>query len=132
MTAGDGSAASTAEHRQRLIEDFTQRLGKYLPESGEPKPWKLAETELALVEDMNELARGIIESRIGVDPLRYVEKLRCPDCSRALGGVKREAATHKQTLFGPIRYSRSYGTCQACGLAFSPSGEKFRLRHGLL
>ncbi len=90
---------------------------KYLPESGELTPWKLGEIELELLEDMrdmNELACGIIESRIDADPNRTVEKPKCPKCPKcglALGGVKRDRATHKQTLFGPIRYSRTYGTC---------------------
>ena len=126
------TADGTAEARTEIIDRFAEKLDKYLPESGELRPWKLAEIELALLEDMNELAREIIESRIGVDPRRVVKKPRCPDCGRALGGVKRERSTHKQTLFGRLKYSRTYGVCRPCGAAFSPSGERLELRQGLL
>jgi hypothetical protein len=132
MTDTDRRAAGAAELRRAVLERFARKLDKYLPESGELAPWKLGEIELKLLDDMNELACGIIESRIGADPKRTLEKPKCPGCGLALAGVKRDRATHKQTLFGPIRYSRTYGTCQACGLAFSPSGEVFRLRQGLL
>lgn len=127
-----GGRTTAAEGRRQILDRFAERLDKYLPEGGELKPWKLAEIELALLDDMNELACDIIESRMGVDPRRIVEKPHCPDCGRALGGVKRERSTHKQTLFGPIRYGRTYGTCHACGVAFSPSGDRLELRQGLL
>jgi hypothetical protein len=132
VTARDDATAKTTEGRRRLLDRFAERLDEYLPESGELAPWKLGEMELALLDDMNELACKIMEARIGADPRRIVKKPRCPECGQALGGVKRGRPTHKQTLFGPIGYSRTYGTCQACGLASSPSGEVFRLRRGLL
>lgn len=132
MTATDDSAAGTAERRKAVLERFAGKLDKYLPESGELRPWKLAEIELALLDDMNELALDIMGSRIGVDPERCPEKPRCPDCGRALGGVRRRSRTHKHTLFGRLRYARTYGVCQACGLAFSPSGDRVELRQGLL
>jgi hypothetical protein len=132
MTDTDKRPARAAELRRAVLDRFARKLDKYLPESGDAGPWKLGEMELALLDDMNEVACGVIESRIGADPNRTVEKPKCPECGLALGGLKRDRTTHKQTLFGPIRYSRTYGTCQACGLAFSPSGEVFRLRQGLL
>ena len=132
MSQPDGDVAGAAERRRQVLDRFCEKLDKYLPESGELRPWKLAEIELALLDDMNELACDIMESRIGVDPKRVVEKPHCPDCGRALGGVDRRRPTHKHTLFGPLRYARTYGVCQACGLAFSPSGDRVELRQGLL
>ena len=104
MTA---TAAGAARHRQRLIEDFTERLGKYLPESGEPGPWKLAETELSLLEDMNELARYIIESRIAADPTQTVGGPSYPGFGRALAAPDRGSVGHTQTLFGPVKRGRT-------------------------
>jgi hypothetical protein len=132
MTDADTRPAGRAGLRKAVLDRCVAMLDRHLPESGELGAWKLGQMELALLDDVNEIARDVIEARIGADPNRTVEKPKCPECGLALGGVKRERATHKQTLFGPIRYGRTYGTCQACGLAFSPSGEVFRLRQGLL
>ncbi len=132
MTDTDTRPAGSAGLRKAVLDRCVAMLDRHLPESGELGAWKLGEIELALLDDVNEIARDVIEARIGADPNRTVEKPKCPKCGLALGGVKRERSTHKQTLFGPIRYGRTYGTCQACGLAFSPSGEVFRLRQGLL
>ena len=118
--------------RAAVMERVARKLDRYLPESGELRGWTISEIEDALIEDMNELARDVIESRLGVDPERVVDRPRCPDCGRALMGVDRERATHKHTRLGPIRYARTYGVCRPCGAAFSPSGHRVELRQGLL
>ena len=125
-------SADVAARRAQVMERLARKLDKYLPESGPLRPWTISEIETELVKDMNEIARDVIELRLDVDPERVVEKPRCPDCGRALAAVRREESTHKQTLVGPIRYARTYGTCQACGLAFPPSGQRVALRQGLL
>ena len=58
---------------------------------------------------MGALAREVIEARIEADPARLTDvKPRGPDCGRALMGLRAEA-THRQTLFRPIRFKRLYG-----------------------
>ncbi len=90
--------AAIAELRKAVLDRCTAMLDRHLPASGELGAWKLGEMELELLEDVREIASGVIEARIGADPKRIVEKPKCPKC----------------------------------GLAFSPSGEIFRLRQGLL
>ena len=126
------SQADAGTRRAEVMERFQRKLDKYLPEEGELRPWKLAEIEAELLKDMHELARDIMESRIDVDPRRVVEKPRCPDCGRALAGVDHSRSAHKQTIFGPMRFTRTYGVCHACRVAFSPSGQRLELRQGLL
>ena len=118
--------------RAAVMERMARKLDRYLPESGELRAWTISEIEDALIEDMNEIARDVIESRLGVDPERVVDKPRCPDCGRALMGVDSERSTHRHTRLGPIRYARTYGVCRPCGAAFSPSGQRVELRQGLL
>ena len=118
--------------RAAVMERMARTLDRYLPESGELRKWTISEIEDSLIEDMNEIAREVIESRLGVDPDRVVEKPRCPDCGRALMGVDRERSTHTHTRLGPIRYARTYGVCRPCEAAFSPSGQRVELRQGLL
>ena len=126
------SPAEVATRRAQVSGRFHRKLDKYLPASGELRAWTIAEIEAELLKDVRELARDVIESRIDVDPARVPEEPRCPDCGRALGGLRREEHTHKHTVFGPIRYTRTYGVCRPCGAAFSPSGEGLELRQGLL
>jgi uncharacterized protein with PIN domain len=123
---------STSALRQQITERFTRKLDKYLPESGQLRPWTISEIEQELLKDSMEIARDVLEARIQVDPLRVpAEKPRCPRCDRALMGL-RDQATHKQTIFGPIRFERSHGYCRSCGAAFSPSGHVVEVRRGLL
>jgi hypothetical protein len=132
MAQGTADASELAKQRARLLSEFEKVLGRYLPESGELKPWKLAEIEAALSEDGHRLLRQLLEARIEVDPLRQVhETIRCPECGHALPG-DRDRRTHKKTIFGTIYYTRAYGYCRSCGAAFSPSGERVELRQGLL
>ncbi len=126
------SSADVAALRARVQERIDRKLDKYLPASGELRPWTISEIEEVLLADILEIARDVVEARLEVDPRRVVEKPRCPDCGRALAGVKREVPTHRQTVFGVIRYSRSCGYCRPCRAAFSPSGQRVRLRQGLL
>jgi hypothetical protein len=118
--------------RARLVERFAGKLDQYLPESGELRTWTVSEIEEALSKDMNEMARDVIESRIQVDPRREPrESPRCPECGRVLGGLNARRA-HRHTILGPVELTRSTGYCQACDLAFSPSGHRVALRKGLL
>ncbi len=125
--------ATAAELRRRVLERFSGKLDKYLPRGGELKPWTISAIETALSEDMNDIARDVIESRIDVDPERIPhEKPVCPICRKPVRSVAWERPTHKITIFGKIHYRRAYAPCHACGVAFSPSGHRVRLRQGLL
>jgi hypothetical protein len=70
---------------------------------------------------MDELARDVIESCIKVHPERVPERPVCPKCGKEVRTIERERSTHKHVVFGPVRYQRTYATCHACGVAFSPS-----------
>jgi hypothetical protein len=132
MTAEAATGNTVAERRAQLQSAFGKMLERYLPESGELQPWKLAQIESALSEDCHELARQFVESRLAVDPLRDPKpSLRCPECAHAMPGDWARK-THKKTIFGTIYYTRAYGFCRSCGAAFSPSGESVGLRQGLL
>jgi hypothetical protein len=121
-----------AGERAKLVERVMRKLDKYLPESGELRSWTISEIEESLFADMTEIACGIIESRLRVDPMRQPsQKPLCPKCQRALAGMH-VRSTHKKTIVGPVRYERTVGYCQACGLAFSPSGHGVEVRRGLL
>ena len=123
---------SASALRRQIVERFMRKLDKYLPESGRLRPWTISEIEQELLQDSLEIAREVLEARIQVDPDRVpAEKPRCPKCGRALMGL-RDQATHKQTIFGPIRFERSRGYCRPCGAAFSPSGHVVEVRRGLL
>ena len=118
-------------HKQ-LLSRFSERLEKYLPSAGELRDWDISSIEASLVEDVAQTARDVIEMRIRADPVREPEEQpRCPTCRRALMGLRPEA-THRHTLFGPIRFERLYGYCPACRRAFSPSGHSVEIRAGLL
>ena len=134
MTASTAANAATdaAAKRAAVLERIARKLDKYLPESGELRPWTISEIEKSLLVDINEIARDVIEARLEVDPARVVDKPRCPDCGKSLEGLKRARKTHRQVIFGPIRYARTCGICHACGVAFSPSGQRLGLRQGLL
>ena len=128
---------STAIHEVRaaraaIMERVARKLERYLPESGKLHKWTISTIEDALIKDMNEVARDIIDARLDVDPERVVKKARCPDCGRALMGVAGERSTHKHTRLGPIGFARTVGYCRPCGAAFSPSGQRVELRQGLL
>ena len=126
------AADVVAEQRARILAAFEKTLDRYLPESGELQPWKLAQIESALSTDCHRLAREILEARIEVDPLRDPQpSMRCGKCGYAMGGDPARKA-HKKTIFGTIYYTRAYGYCRSCGAAFSPSGESVGLRQGLL
>jgi len=121
-----------AARSKQVQELFRQTVEKYLPSSGALHPWKLAEIEIQLHQDLDLLAKALLEARLALDPLATDRsRLRCPHCDRALGGVGFER-THKKTVFGVIAYRRTYGVCPACGGAFSPSGQGVGRRHGLL
>lgn len=126
------ASTTAATKRAAVLERFARKLDKYLPESGELKPWTISEIEDALLADVNEIARDVIEARLDVDPARVVDKPRCPDCGKSLKGLKHARKTHRQVIFGPVRFSRTDGICHACGVAFSPSGQRVGLRQGLL
>jgi len=131
---GHKQAACTETVRQKraaLVAHFMGKLDRYLPESGELKSWTISEFERALMDDVLELGRQMAEARIEVDPLRAPAQARCPQCGRALMGHGTEP-THRQTLFGPLRFERAYGYCRPCGSAFSPTGQRVGLRRGLL
>ena len=118
--------------RAAVMERVARKLDKYLPESGELSPWTISKIEDALIKDMNEIARDIIQARLDVDPDRVADKPRCPDCGHALMGVAEERSTHKHTRLGPIGFTRTVGYCRPCRAAFSPSGQRVELRQGLL
>ncbi len=131
MTAS-GDSADVADFRRAVLERFERKLDRYLPTSGATRQWTISTIEDALASDMLEVAQDVIESCIAVDPLRRpAQNPRCPDCGRSLVGTGLHD-THKKTIFGPIRYSRAYGSCPACRRAFSPSGQRVVLRQGLL
>lgn len=118
--------------RRAVLERFERKLDRYLPASGAMQRWTISTIEDALAGDMLEVAQDVIESCIAVNPAREpAENPRCPDCGRSLVAVELRS-THKKTIFGPIRYSRAYGSCPACRRAFSPSGQRVVLRQGLL
>lgn len=123
---------AATEASDRAMELARSIVEKYLPASGELRDWTISEIEESLQEDMGRLARGIVETRLEADPRRVVAKPKCPECGRALGGVGKEIQTHRHTVFGTIRYRRTYGVCRPCGAAFSPSGQRVALRQGLL
>ena len=118
--------------RAAIEERFRRKLDAYFPRSGPLGKWALARIEEALAKDMNEIARDVMEMRIAADPDRVVDKPRCPDCGRGLGGVERERRGHRQTIFGPVGFARTVGYCPACGRAFSPSGLVVGLRRGFI
>jgi len=126
------ASKGVAAKRAAVLERVARKLDKYLPESGELRPWTISEIESALLKDINEIARDVIASRLEVDPARVVDKPRCPDCGKSLEGLKHARKTHRQVIFGPIHYARTCGICHACGVAFSPSGQRVGLRQGLL
>ncbi|TET51963.1 MAG: hypothetical protein E3J64_05945 [Anaerolineales bacterium] len=131
MAAANASSATADVHG--LVMDLAAGIvKKYLPKSGELRKWTISEIERSLLDDMGQFARSIVEARLEADPQRVVEKPRCPDCGRALGGVGSEVQTHRHTLFGTIRYRRTYGVCRPCRAAFSPSGQRVVFRQGLL
>jgi hypothetical protein len=130
-TAANASKGVAAK-RSAVLERIARKLDKYLPESGELRPWTISEIESALLKDINEIARDVIEARLEVDLARVIDKPRCPDCGKSLKGLKHARKTHRQVIFGPIQFSRTYGICHACGVAFSPSGQRVGLRQGLL
>ena len=124
---------SIAQDVQGRVQDLAAGIvNRYLPKSGPLRKWTISEIEQSLLGDMGRLARALIEARLKVDPVRVIEKPRCPDCGRALGGVGSEVQTHRHTLFGTIRYRRTYGVCRPCEAAFSPSGQRVVFRQGLL
>jgi len=129
-TAGD--SAGVADFRRAVLERFERKLDRYLPTSGATCQWTISTIEDALATDMLEVAQDVIESCIAVDPLRQpATNPKCPDCGRSLAATSL-CDTHKKTIFGPIRYSRAYGSCPACHRAFSPAGQRVVLRQGLL
>ena len=101
--------------RAALIERMARMRERYLPESGQLREWTISRIEDALIEDMHELARGIVHARLGVDPDRVAEKPRFPDCGRALMGVDRERSTHVHTRPAPLRFARTVGYCRPFG-----------------
>lgn len=117
--------------RAAVSAKFAEKLERYLPESGELEAWTISGWEEALMADLLEVGQAVTEARLEVDPLRVPEQARCPRCGRALMGHARQG-TRKQTLFGPLRFERTYGYCRPCGSAFSPSGQRVGLRRGLL
>ena len=123
--------SEVAGARAEIVADFLRRLDVYLPEQGPLKPWKISEIEAALQKDMRALSCAVIQKRLGVDPSRLRVKPRCPQCGRKLMGVH-DGHTHKQTIFGPLEFTRTYGYCHSCRVAFSPSGQRVGLRQGLL
>ena len=123
---------TATEANGRAMELARGIVEKYLPASGELRDWTISEIETSLQKDMTQFALGIVKTRLGVDPRRVVAKPKCPDCGRALGGVGKEIQTHRHTVFGTIKYGRTYGICRPCGAAFSPSGQRVELRQGLL
>jgi hypothetical protein len=125
------SKAEVAAKRAAVLAQFQEKLERYLPESGELKSWTISAWEQALVGDLLEVGRAVTEARIAVDPLRVPESARCPACGRVLMGHARQGA-HKQTLFGPLQFERTYGYCRPCRSAFSPSGSRVGFRRGLL
>lgn len=132
--AGASTDTATSEElRERVLERFTRKLDKYLPEEGELRPWTISQIEDALSKDMNDIARDVIESRIDVDPERVPEERpSCPVCGKPVRRVDWERSAHRITTFGKVHYRRAYARCHACGVAFSPSGHCVRLRQGLL
>ena len=121
---------TATEAKDRAMELARGIVEKYLPASGKPRDWTISEIETSLQEDMTRLARGIIETRLEADPRRVVAKPKCPECGRALGGVGKEVQTHRHTVFGTIRYGRTYGICRPCGAAFSPPADRNGRRSG--
>jgi hypothetical protein len=126
------ATAGGAALRRSIIERFAAKLDRYLPSDGSPTHWTISRLEAALSNDMNELARNVVESCILVHPERVPERPICPKCGKEVRTIERERSTHKHTVVGPVRYRRTYATCHACGVAFSPSGHCVRLRDGLL
>jgi hypothetical protein len=109
--------ADKAGLRDRLTERFARKLDKYVPESGEFRPWTISELEQSLSEDLGGFARGILEARLRADPRRVVEKPGRPDCGRALGGVGKEEV-------GRIRRRlRSLASKHPAHLVFPPLDE---------
>ena len=60
----------TAALRDEVAGRFMRKLDKYLPGSGELRPWTISEIERELLTDALELARDVLEARIRVDPVR--------------------------------------------------------------
>jgi hypothetical protein len=132
MTVARSAMPDVGNMRARVAERMLRKLDKYLPQSGELRSWTISEIEDALLEDMKEIACDIVESRLLLDPQRDpADRPVCPKCGRALAGIH-VRSTRRKTMIGPIRYERFVGYCQACGLAFSPSGRSVEIRRGLL
>ncbi len=131
-TGATRTAPDAGAVRGLVVQRILRKLDRYLPESGALRSWTISEIEDSLLQDMKEIACDIVESRLLLDPLREpAERPVCPKCGRALAGID-VRPTHRKTMIGPIRYERMVGYCQACGLAFSPSGHGVEIRRGLL
>lgn len=131
-TVSTETAPDSAAVRDLVVQRMLRKLDKYLPASGELRSWTISEIEDSLLQDMKEIACDIVESRLLLDPLREpAERPVCPKCGRALAGID-VRPTRRKTMIGPIRYERFVGYCQACSLAFSPSGHSVAVRRGLL
>lgn len=129
--AGRETGTGVLAERARILESFSRVLDRYLPQDGRLRDWKAAEFEASMQADTQALGRAVMEACLRANPRSQERRLRCPECGRALEGFE-ERGTHKQTIFGPIKYKRTYGYCRPCGAAFSPSGERVGLRCGLL
>ena len=116
---------SIAQDVQGRVQDLAAGIvNRCLPKSGELREWTISEIEQSLLGDMGRLARALIEARLEVDPVRVVEKPRCPGCG---ADAQAYALRHDRIPPDVRRLPPLPGGCFPSGRSEPPKVGTFRL-----